>query len=408
MKVKFVFVIFIIVLFSEYLFGQISVPHLGSTRSMSMGGVYTATNTGIDALVGNPGGLALVTKAQLSVGGRLILLGTSSLEEDYYKDVNNYKTYSNKFGVNPKLLNAGLLVPIKVANFSNKLVGAISYRTFYDISDKEITETKDALDNRTEETDIYHGLINVLSLGIGTNIRDVLALGISFNVPILSGYKFEGETVEKTNYATTKTENETEFDVTGGSFLQFGGIIQINSQLSVGASYLTSHKFKLKKGKSIEKEDGQIKYETELPDERWAFPAYYNLGIAYRLAPDLLIAAEYQNRPWEDVKHDGDELYYLESGGSYRLGVEYGTDLVFRTGFVVERQSELDIDLEPVNFNGITAGMGYKTTDFILDLGGVFYFKSFDELKASDRYYEFHFRQLTLFASLIYSLDFSL
>ena len=409
MKAKyFVFILFTLFLLSQVSWAQLESPLLGGSRAYSMGGVYTATNYGAEALLGNPGGLGLLSQAQVIVGGRMTVLGTSSMEEDYYKDIQNYKNYEYKYGINPKFLNAGVAFPINLANFKNKLVGAVGYRTFYDFASKVNIEGTDSFDAKFEETDKIKGLINVLSFGFGTSFSDNLSFGVSYNIPMLSGYKFESEATVKSAYATNKYEKESEYDVAGTHFMQLGCIAQLTNNLSLGIAYLTSHKYKLEEGKTTEKTDGQITYESDLADERWEFPSRYSIGIAYRMGSDLLLAAEYQNRPWEDVEIDGDELYYLESGGSYRIGFEYGSGLLIRGGFLSERIPDFDVDEDPVNVNSLTGGVGYKTGNIVIDLGAAYTFKAFDYVMASSKYYEYQYRHLVVFANVLYAMNFSL
>ena len=73
--------------FDEYLAQKSYVaPWNGGTRSFSMGGTYTAHNTGFNALLGNPAGISLDHSSRFTFGGRAIIMGTSDVEEDYYKD----------------------------------------------------------------------------------------------------------------------------------------------------------------------------------------------------------------------------------------------------------------------------------------------------------------------------------
>ena len=409
MKMRTFILIAMLLLLGQVCWGQeIGAPQTGGTRAFSMGGVYTATNRGIDALSGNPGGLALLENAQFLVGGRVLLMGKADLEEDYYKDYYDLKDYSSKFGINPKLLNVGIAFPITLSGFSHKLVGAVGYRSFYDLSENEIREFEDQSDNKYEETENERGLINVLSFGVGTTISEKYSFGLSFNLPLIKGYKYESEQEIKYTGGTTKYEEEAEYDVSGGSFIQLGGIVQVTPELSIGASYTMSHKFELEDGKYTDKEDGDVVDEGDLYDIKYESPAMYSIGFSYRVAPDFLISAELQNRPWEDVEVNGKELSNLESGSSYRFGIEYGSDVLLRAGLIMERAPIIDLDKDGVNFKGVTGGIGYKSNNIMLDVGGLYVFTSFDGAKVGTKTYDINFNQLMVFATLIYSFEFSI
>jgi len=408
MKMRTFILIVVLLLLGQVCWGQeLTAPQTGGTRAFSMGGVYTATNQGIDALSGNPGGLALLDSAQFLVGGRVLLMGKGGLD-DYYKDRYDFKDFSHKYGINPKLMNVGIAFPITLSGFSHKLVGAVGYRSFYDLSEKVIIEFEDQSGTKSEETEKTRGLINVLSFGVGTTISEKYSFGLSFNLPLIKGYKFESEGERKSTGGTSKDEEEREYDVSGGSFIQLGGIVQVTPDLSIGASYTMSHKFELEDGKYTYKEDGDVTSEGALPDNKYEIPAMYSIGFSYRVAPDFLISAELQNRPFDDVEVNGNELNYLESGSSYRFGIEYGSDVLLRAGLIMERLPMIDVDKDWVNFKGVSGGIGHKSNNIMLDVGGAYIFGSFEGAKFKTKTYDCNFNQLMVYATLIYSFEFSI
>ncbi len=375
-------------------------PSGGGTRAFSMGGVYTATNVGIAALYGNPGGLALYDNAQFLLDVKTIFLGSAGLEKDYFTNVYNYTDYEQKFKIYPKLMNFGLSVPITLANYSHKLVGAVGYRSFYDSSVKEY-EKRQTDNGSGEMTTTTRGILNTLTFGVGTLISDKYSLGFSINIPVLTGYEYEEDAKE----AGATYSSKDEWDISGGTILQFGGIIKVNEKLSVGASYTTSHKIKTEDGKWEENDNGDKSNGTYSDEDKYSVPGLYSLGIAYKMSPEMLVSAEIQNRPWEDYEIDGRELSSLENGRSYRLGLEYGKDFLVRAGLMLERLPVMDTDRDPVNMKAVTAGISYKANNFIVDFGAAYWFASFDAAKYSDRVYEYNGKQLLLMARVTKSLD---
>jgi hypothetical protein len=134
----------------------------------------------------------------------------------------------------------------------------------------------------------------------------------------------------------------------------------------------------------------------------------FSLGLSYRASETFLLSAEIQNRPWEDVEIDGDDLDYLESGSSYRIGFEYGDSFLLRGGFISERAPMTNVDGDPVNFTAVTGGLGFSSDAMRVDVGGMYAFTKFEAYRYSGTNYDFIFNQLIAYASLTYFFDFGL
>ena len=410
MKTIGLFVTILLLAYAQVGLGQgdiLVAPWNGGTRALSMGGTYTAHNSGFNALLGNPAGISLANSAQFTIGGRAIIMGTSDVEEDYYKDAYNATSYESKYGIHPKLLHGGMSFPINLPGFTEKIAGAVGYRAVYDIGEKYITEGKDQY-GKAEDTEVTNGLINTLSFGVSTTIAERYSLGFSYNMPIVKGMKYTSEYKESYTGGSDKYDYESNYDVTGGSFLQLGGIFAITPELYVGASLMTAHEFDLEDGDYEEKLNGQVTSEGDLMDHTLEVPSLFSFGISYRAAPEFLLSAEIQNRPWEDYQADGDELDYLEKGTAYRFGFEYGSSMFLRGGFVMETLAMLDNDDEPVNIKVITGGIGYASDTMILDIGAAFAFTSFEDREYLNKRYDYVMNQLMVIASLSFLLDFGL
>lgn len=360
-----------------------------------MGGVATATNKGIDALSGNPAGLSLINNSQVLLSGRSIITGQYSLDADYYEG-DYIKDYSSGVGVDPKILNLGLSVPISIENFDHALVGAIGYRSFYDASFR-YNSLKEYTEGKSEKDLNLGGIINTLSFGIATTISNNYSFGVSLNIPILSG--FTANEIRKPSTGT-KSEDQIKYDIAGGTFIQIGAIANITPELSIGASYILAHDYKLKKGK--EKTENET---YDLEDVKFEMPGMYSLGIAYRVKPELLVSVELQNRSWEDVQVENKDLKYVESGSSYRFGIEYGTYVLYRLGFESERLPLIDRGKEPVNINKLTGGIGFKMNYMLFDIGTGYEFTSYEELKTGGKTYDFNISKFIVYATATIPLN---
>ena len=116
MKTVGLLVTMLLLVYTQVCMGQevmLVAPWNGGTRAFSMGGTYTAHNTGFNALLGNPAGISLAHSSGFTFGGRAIIMGTSDLEEDYYKDALGATSYDSKYGLHPKLLHGGMSFPVK-------------------------------------------------------------------------------------------------------------------------------------------------------------------------------------------------------------------------------------------------------------------------------------------------------
>ncbi len=394
---------------TQVCYGQeLVAPTFGSVRAFSMGGAYTASNSGFNALLGNPGGLALLNNAQFVGGGRFILMGTADLEEEYYEEVDGLTDFSSKFGVHPKLGHAGFAFPIAMSGFADKLVGAVGYRNVYDVSEKYIYEGEDEFGYEGKVTETTSGFLNTLSIGLGALISETVALGASVNIPVVKGYNYLEETEVTSSGITTTEEYERERDLSGGMFIQLGGIVQVTPELALGGSYTLAHEFEFEDGTYTLKENGTLISEGDIGDDKIEIPGMFSLGLSYRASETLLLSAEVQNRPWEDVEIDGNDLDYLESGSSYRIGFEYGDSFLLRGGFISERAPMTDVDGDPVNFTAVTGGFGFSSDAMRFDVGGMYAFTKFEVSRNLGANYDYIFNQLIAFASLTYFFDFGL
>ncbi len=360
-----------------------AVPKTGGTRSLSMGGITIATNQGVEALNGNPGGLALLNGIQISIGGSIQIFGKSDFD---------YNGYSSKFKTSCKLSKIGVAFPITIPNISLKVTGALGYRRFYDWIRKKVIEEK-WFDDYYKKTIVHKekiktkGLMNTLSLGLGKAISEKYFFGISINFPVQKVYKMETESESRYPDETYKYNFKQEWDVMAKHFIQFGGIFKVSSKLSIGVSFLMNHGF------VIYSDEFDYQYE-------WEIPTTIDFGIAYRWKPNLLLAAEIQSRPWESWRINNLPIGGVDSGNAYRFGLEYGKTNQFRAGYALDRLPLLDAKDHPVDIHNLTGGIGYQLNCFVLDLGVSYQFVTFKAEKWWRGTWDYYIRELVFNTSL--------
>jgi len=362
-----------------------AAPQIVSTRNLSMGGVYIATSRGIDALNGNPGGLALVTTSQVSIGARTRYSGKSDFSKKFYK---SRSAHSSKFVPNFKLQHIGFVLPLPSPNNSSKLVATVGYRNYYDWQRKEVRKTEweySGNDYIVNDSFISKGLMDVFTLGFGATITDKWSFGILLHLPVCKGLESSYKTKNIYPEEIFTTHYEENWDVSAGGFFHLGSIFKLSDRLTIGVSCPLMHRF-------------TIHYNREYK-EKWKMPGTLDIGIDYRLHPNLLLAGEIQNRPWEDYRIDNLPIADVKSGNVYRLGFEYGRLIQFRGGIAIDRLPLIDVDEHGVNLKILAAGVGYQHGNWAIDSGLSYKFATFHKYRWNEEW-DYQIRDLVVYSTI--------
>lgn len=276
-----------------------AAPQIGGTRAFSMGGVYIATSQGIEALSGNPGGLARIDGIEISLQGSAQLFRKSDAEEEYYQKFLSFCKHSSRYQRAYQLKSIGIALPVSVPNTSIKLVGAMGHHSFYSWDSKRITEKERVNRERYKEVNEIQSLMDLFSLGIGAAISNTCFLGLSINFPTHRRYNIDMSFERMSPDHIYKYQHKEEWDVAADNFVQLGSILQLTSKLAVGISCLLKHGFVIKEGREEENRNGRVSKRRIMSENRWEIPTTINFGISYRLKPGLLLAADIL--PEEDV-----------------------------------------------------------------------------------------------------------
>lgn len=331
---RFIFKIVAFVIFSiQTIYGEWALdaaPKFGNTRTLSMGGVTIASGSGIDAFSGNPGGLARIRDIQISI--------TSGLQIWGKRDEKTLKPFY-------QLKNAGIVFPFSISHQNISFAGAIGYRSFYNC-DRKI--------KRSYYTNTTTGLVDVFSMGFGIHFSSIGSLGMILHIPVKKTYAYQWESYYY--------RYEFAGDVTSSKIIQFGGIIDMTSKWMIGFSCLMNHNF------TINTHD--IGYpEYLLYSEKREMPWTCDFGIAYKASPNLLIAADIQNRPWEHMRINDQKISDVKSGNAYRIGIEWGHEPIFRAGYARDILPAIDSEGDPVDINNLTIGLGFPLSLLVIDVG---------------------------------------
>ncbi len=417
-------------LFSQTVLSYIDMdfPQVGTPRAFSMGGIYTATNAGVDALNGNPAGLINLKRAQFIISGSMNVAGKNEYEFDYYKDRYDDISYSNNLDLFGKFRDFTVAFPVEMSNSNLPLVAAVGLRPVHDGKIKTTEEYENKEGNTLKETTTQKGIISTLSLGAATEINNRFQIGASLNIPLLQGFSSleegylktptsdggssgSGDTggtgssgFEKDNY-----ENELEADISGGSFLQLGGIMKVTPKLSLGLSYMFGHQIKVKDAEYTNTFNGEKRYEYELDDTKIKVPSTWSLGLAYQPNQNILISGQIDNLPWENIEIDGDEYgdySDIENGYAYRVGLEMGSRLLLRLGAGMRKEDMTDDDDDPLFSKWVSGGFGIRKNSISIDAGARISYLA-TEHEYNDKNYDHTSIALVAYAGLKYAFDFS-
>ncbi len=341
------------------------IPVGMDVRAYSMANIISAGSAGPASMLRNPSGIGWMEKGALSLTGRVNLLGSAGFDEDIYED-SGLEDYSMSQQIHLKLPGIAFATPIPIsAPF--ELVGGIAWGQFFDFSGKiKESYTSSTTNTEYEQTWTNKGGFHLLNPTVAARFANNYVLGLSYGFAFLSNSGYEA--VEETSNPNSEEEYETTEKATG-SVLQIGAQGRFIDKLNVGLSFAPAFKMKMD---DREYKDDSGKYD--LNDVKYEFPAYMAFGVAFDVTPDLTVAAEYQNRPYDDLEINNWESG-IENGASIRLGVEYRGAVDLRAGFFTDKlmtPSEPGEDT-PAGAMGLTAGVGLGLGPVILDLGAYYH-----------------------------------
>jgi len=344
-------------------------------RARGMGSAYTAVAAGVDAVGWNPAGLAAMTGPEVK-GDLRLDFGSGQVTEGIelfdsgaggIVPVLNF-TDSPRTTFSYSMLGGAGLLPIERTK-PYHLAGALAYRRIIDgLFRQEQLITFDPGGGFTipfEHIDDAEGGPDAFTLAFAGKPHERVALG--FNVNFLTGFadvldqqsvSFSGE-----EFFVQETETRATF---GGTMFELGALVDITSKIAVGGM--------LRPGFDLDEEGGPGHFrlfaaeggpnpagDTLISfhgnDRTLGFPLFYNLGARGTPLPGLLVAADWQYKPWNElrtIEHTptGDierenTLYPAHSfhmGGEYTLRRGQDIEIPLRLGFHTAPTSGATVD----------------------------------------------------------------
>lgn len=376
-----------------------ALPQTGGNRAFAMGGTYIASNKGINALYGNPAGLTTENRFEFVISSYWQIYKKNQFEDNYYTRYWNNDDYSFSIDYDRKLdfNQMGLLVQKLTTTFPLKFAGAVGISPSYNFNNtrrfKESysyeTGSLEIVHNKNLENEKIKGLYDLLSIGIGISTDAIGSIGISINYPVNKQYKeiYDYSHITERNGSIQKHEYEDKYSqkVSASKFIRIGGILNLTSALSIGLLWNQS-------------------YHYNLEQDKRTFSSTFNFGVTYRLIPNMLFAFDIQSQPWEKVKLGDGSIYDAKNGNSYRFGLEYGSKIILRGGYALDRLPVLDSADKPVNLNNITLGIAYPIKFIVFDLGMRYRFKTFNTESVYGESFDYIIRDLVIQSSIILSL----
>lgn len=385
---------------------QFSAPIGFGARAFGMGGAFIAIADDATAATWNPGGLGQIEHIEIS--------GIGS-----YYDFERYESaiILNNGQVGTVLRQGdsfsydfiGISVPFRpFAESDFKVVLQYSYQKMINFNIKSNTNpiqyfihgVNELGHNTFEngyryENEEFTGGLDSHSIGLGFKITKWLNVGMTANI-WTNGYdggtfhEFIGSerdlvTNDVRNYIDIKNvPNNSRFK---GTSFNFGTLLQITDNLSLGAVYKNS--FTL----DVEDPDGLSKFKVD-------YPQSFGFGAAYRPIDNLTLAADFTYTYWSKGRSYNDlfnkffpmmDLEYKEpregieepqhsfqhDAYQWRFGAEYvfiTEDLLvpLRAGIYFDNQYFADILDNIPSYIGLTAGAGVVWNNFIIDMAVVY------------------------------------
>jgi hypothetical protein len=345
-------------------------------RARGMGSAFTAVAAGVDALAWNPAGLTQLTEPELKGDLRLnfgsgeILEGIQNFDsgaggivpvENFTDTPGSNFSYSMVGGAAP--------LPLKGRAEPYGLAGALAYRRVIDLLFRQeqllLFDPGAGFTIPFEHVDDSRGGPDAFTFALAGKPHSRVALG--FNVNFLTGFVEDLDQQQVSFSGQQFFVNEIETRSTfGGTMFELGALVDVTKKISVGGM--------IRPGFDIDQEGGSghirvfaaeggptpasdtlITFKTN--DLTLGLPMFYSLGARGTPLPGLLVAADWQYKPWNEltvVQHTptGDvepenTLYPAHTfhlGGEYMLNRTGDVQVPIRLGFHTAPTSGANVD----------------------------------------------------------------
>ncbi len=348
-------------------------PNFIDVRSIGMGGTGVAGAKGSSSLFLNPALIGALDKISIT-GGVRMNFGTIQDEyiEDLYK-LNNGK-YETGFLPNVKLNHLSFGIPFIIPKSPVTIGIGIGYHTGYDFSRTQSFDTK-TVTSEIKEKHKFRGGLHTISPNIAIGIKEMFFAGISFHKSIASKATLIVESEKK--YLNTLDKYEEEYSANGNAFyVSFGAAVRPIPNLSIGMGVTPKFEWEFEDFEYLYEDDSVVIEQESSMETEFTIPTHFSFGIEYQVIPQLIFAAEYQSRAFNNMEIDGDDID-IDNGFCFRFGTEVIAGVVpIRVGFFAQSVASGDVDSvndytddKPITVLGATCGVGVPIQMVSLDLG---------------------------------------
>ncbi len=457
-------VAFLLLLFPFALEGQIVgdtnySSQVGSgARAWGMGGAFISIADDATAASWNPAGLGQLEKPALSFVVRYQDYHNTIPGGEKFNDYLRYFQTRGATDLNGTAANVDFIsftFPLRFG--SVKLVPQVSFQrvmSFRRNTGTNLTRfsfapvaTANGIilpEGDLSRTEKVSGGLDVIALSLGSRVTRHLMVGVSMNIwfngfeGLYNNYYDTGFTLSGSNVPFARYLLSDSFRSEGkikGVNVNLGVLLALSEKLRIGAVYRTATRADLDYEMQLQV-DGVPGFVQPLTVDasgtgtmKW--PHSWGAGISYRLLEPLTIAVEYNAMKWsrgimEDIPGiltPGPIDYYFPSlapvdpelrevedeqqdTAQWRIGAEYvviGKKILvpLRLGFFTDTQYFSNSSGKKVTYSGLTAGIGIKWGNLMLDLALIHEWGNY--LKTNQYFYDTRSSDLRVFVSTIYS-----
>ena len=302
-------------------------------RAAAMGYAFTGVADDATAISWNTAGLTQLYSMEASIVGRLGFGSTTFSGLSAAPSVDR----ATKF----KLNFASFVFPFNIGKL--KAVAGVAFKQQFDFTQ----ETTYTYSNNFSQTSGSDGGVNTISPSIAVQVNDLLSVGAAFNINTGSSSSYYRD-----SFGADTTGGNEDYS---GSGIDIGLMLRPSETISIGANINLPH-------------------NLDASNSKFAVPLFYSIGVAFHASDNLLLAADFQSRPWsnsEDLKSLTDNGYNPDLN-SIHIGMEYlltsGTAVIpLRVGFFTNPLFQWDQNKKQLVAGVITFGSGLVFGGLVLD-----------------------------------------
>jgi len=337
---------FSLIAYSAHAQSRLNLTGSGA-RASAMGYAFTGVADDATAISWNAAGLTQLMAPELSVIGRVSAGNVTTEGANFTID------RASDFNLN----FASFVLPLSMGT-SNLVVGG-AYRNVFDFNN-----TTTYTSTETGEKATYEEKGGVWGISPSVAMQFIPNFSIGGTLNILTG---SDESSWESNGQTSSNTGKTDYS---GASIEIGTLAHFN-RFSIGANFKLPYTLKIKKDDD----------ETDLK-----IPMFFSVGAVFRPFDNLMLAFDYQARPWSKATFSSNREEGVSSGfedaNSIHLGGEFvislgGLAIPLRAGLYTDPKPWKDDEGNKITGTMLTLGTGLAfgnlSLDASLEMGGSTY-----------------------------------